>query len=176
MSAYSIDRQWSDRFIPDIRAKVGPHLLQPSPFEIDAKQAADLIVLHARDMRIAARVRRPGYAERYPFDFTIRSHRESGATTELAKLIDGFGDWMFYGHADRQAPTVTTWMLIDLHVWRGHLLRAGSGLKNGGRWWGSLAREQSNGDGTKFVAFDVRRFPREILIAGNVATESGAAA
>lgn len=174
--SYSQDRQWSDRFIPDIRAKVGPLLLAPAPFEVDARQAADLIVLHARDMRIAARVRRHGYAHRYPFEFTIRAKRDSGQDTELKKLLDGFGDWMFYGHAAESAPIVERWMLIDLHVWRGHLLRVGSGFGAHTGGWRGLAQPKSNGDGTHFYAFDVRRFPHEMLIAGNVdLMEQGAA-
>jgi hypothetical protein len=59
MTAYRRDRAWSDAFIPAIKKIVGPYLLEPSSFEIDAQQATDLIVLLARDLRIAARVRLP---------------------------------------------------------------------------------------------------------------------
>jgi hypothetical protein len=43
----------------------------------------DLLVLDAWAMRTAARVRRPGYADRYPHQFTIRSRITSGGETEL---------------------------------------------------------------------------------------------
>jgi hypothetical protein len=54
----------------------------------------------ARDMRVAARVRRSGYAQRYPHQFTIRSRVASGAETELSRIVNGKGDWMFYGHSN----------------------------------------------------------------------------
>lgn len=160
--SYKLDRAWSDQFIPAIRQIVGPHLLVPSPLDVDCQQAADLIVLKARDMTIAARVRRFGYAERYPYEFTIRSKRDSGHKTELSKLMDGWGDWMFYGHASVSEGKLDRWWLIDLHAWRQRLLK--QGYKKG---WCDLVISKSNGDGTHFVAFDLRRFSPSILIAGS---------
>lgn len=158
---YLTDRKWSDNYIPEIRRIVGPYLLVPSPLDVDMQQAADLIVLKARDMTIAARVRRPGYADRYPFEFTVRSKRDNGQKTELAKLLEGWGDWMFYAHASTDAA-FGRWFLIDLHAWRQRLLR--TGYKDG---WAYLAERKSNGDGTHFVAFDLRRFNPSILIASS---------
>ena len=109
-------------------------------------------------MTIACRVRRPGYAERYPNEFTVRSKLDNGHKTELAKLIEGWGDWMFYGHA--KDTGVGSWMLIDLHLWRRALLVAG--FKEG---WSRLAERRSNGDGTHFVAFDINKMPFDILVA-----------
>lgn len=159
--AYQSDREWSDQFIPTIRQIVGPHLLVPSPFEVDAREAADLIVLRARDMTIAARVRRSSYADKYPYEFTIRSKRDSGAKTEMAKLLEGWGDWMLYGHAAERGH-LSRWWLIDLHQWRERLLRAGYAHS-----WRKFAIEKSNGDGTHFFAFDLRAFSPSILIAGS---------
>lgn len=162
MSEYQTDREWSDQFLPVIRQIVGPHLLVPSPFEVDAKEAADLIVLRARDMTVAARVRRPGYADRYPYEFTVRSRRDTGAKTEMAKLMEGWADWMLYAHAGQAHGELARWWLIDLHQWRERLLRQG--------WrdsWRTLAKEQHNGDGTHFLAFDLRAFKPSILIAGS---------
>lgn len=148
--SYDKDRAWSDQFLPHMRALIGPHLLVPSSFEVDTKQAADLVVLRARDMTIACRIRRHGYADRYPWEFTVRSARDSGMRTELEKLIDGWGDWMFYAHASANATRVERWLLIDLAAWRAALIRDRAKL--------SIANK-SNGDGTHFVSFDVRSFP-----------------
>lgn len=49
--SYANDRSWSDQFIPDIQAKVGPILLSPAPFHADAQQATDLMILQARDIQ-----------------------------------------------------------------------------------------------------------------------------
>lgn len=151
MSAYQKDRVWSDRFIPEIKRIVGPYLLEPAPLEEDCKRATDLIILAARDKRIACRMRRPGYALKYPFDFTVRSHRDSGSETELSKLVNGYGDWMFYGHANDDETSISRWMLIDLHSWRAHLIR-GEDRKI------VAPHSKDNEDGTRFVAFDVRKF------------------
>lgn len=106
MNAYSTNRNWSDRFLPEIKRLVGGHLLETAPDPFDHFQATDLMMLDARDMRVAARVRRPGYAQRYPHQFTIRSRVASGAQTELSKIVEDKGDWMFYGHSDARRELV----------------------------------------------------------------------
>jgi hypothetical protein len=163
MAQYANDRAWSDRFIPSIKQIVGPLLMTVTPDEIDCKQAADLMVLSARDMKIAARVRRHGFADRYPYEFTIRAKRDSGAETELSKIINGWGDWMFYGHSNEAQNNVSLWWLIDLHAFRAALIRNamnGSPIKCG---------DKPNGDGTYFKWFDVRSFPKQpsIVIASS---------
>jgi len=153
MGSYCNDRQWSDRFLPAIKKIVGPHLLVPSTFEADTQQAADLMILRARDLTIACRVRRAGYADKYPHQFTVRSRRDSGATTELSKMVDGWGDWMFYGHAVREEDThIHPWWIVDLSAWRAALIRDK----------GRIAKGQiPNGDGTYFTYFDLRTFPEK---------------
>jgi hypothetical protein len=145
------DFEWQSSFCPSIKRIVGPHLLEPSPLELDLHEATDLLVLRARDMRIGCRIRRAGYAERYPWDFTLRSLRDSGATTELAKIVDGWGDWFFYGHEERFAFedwAIDRWFLIDLHAWRAQVIRKRININ----------AHIPNGDGTFFVAFDLREF------------------
>lgn len=157
---YDSNRAWSDKYIPSIAAIVGPHLITPAPFERDVKEATDLIVLKARDMTIAARVRRPGYVDRYPWQFTIRSRTKWGAKTEITKIIDGWADWMFYGHAAPTGADLACWYLIDLAAFRAALIR--DAMREVKRI--SLA-EVPNGDGTSFVPFDLRMFTPSILIA-----------
>lgn len=153
---YAQDRKWSDAFIPAIKQVVGPLLLEESSFEVDTQQAADLVVMNARDKTIACRVRRAGYADRYGYEFTIRSARDNGAKTELEKIVDGFGDWMFYGHAHQDGMNVSRWMVISLPALRAAIIRKqASPLK------------QSNGDGTHFIAFDARALPNDCVIAAS---------
>ena len=162
--SYQRDRPWSDGFIPTIKEIVGPHLLEPSSFEVDAKQATDLIVLIARDMRVAARIRRQDVFDSWPYEFTIREHRDSGAQTELSKIVDGWGDWLFYGHAiDDDDVRIGAWMLVSLHALRSAMIRR---LIPEG-----MTGTKSNRDGTRFRWFDVRGFgacPVPILVASNL--------
>lgn len=163
MGAYGSDRAFSDRMIPQIKALVGPHLLDVAPLELDLKQATDLIIFRARDVRIAARVRRAGFAARYPYEFTLRCHRDSGAETELAKISKGWGDWLFYGHAaDEWGCGIAPWWLIDLAAFRSALIRLPDRRR-------LVMGTKSNGDGTAFAYFDIRSFPADppLLVASS---------
>lgn len=162
MASYDTDRQWSDHMLPQIMQIVGPLLLVPATVEEDCKQATDLIVLRGRDMRVAARVRRPGYGDKYPFEITLRARRDSGNETELSKIVNGWGDWFFYGHADR-SHWIDRWWLVDLNAFRAGLIRAsmnGAAIRCG---------DKPNGDGTYFKWFDLRSFSQHppILVAGS---------
>lgn len=174
--SYADDRCWSDNYVGIISRLIGPYLLVPAPIELDTKQATDLIVLRARDMTIACRVRRFGYAEKYPYDITIRSKRDSGAKTELEKIVEGWADWMFYGHATQDPLSIYPWYLLDLHMWRREFIREGlrSALDKPTRYR-RVIQKQSNGDGTHFVAFDIRRFPAEVIVAASHEIDRGPA-
>lgn len=155
MSYYTVNRHWSDQFLPEIKSIIGSHILHAAPDPLDHFQATDLLMLDAKDMRIAARVRRHGYADRYPHQFTIRAKLPTGAETELSKIVNGHGDWMFYGHAGADGQSILNWWLIDLRAFRAALIRhktAGSFLHMG---------DKCNADGTWFKWFDIRSFPKE---------------
>ena len=155
MNHYPTNRNWSDRFLPEIKQLIGAHLLQSAPDHEDHFNATDLMMLDAKDMRIAARVRRPGYAERYPNQFTIRSRLPAGAPTELSKIVNGKGDWMFYGHSDAGQTGIAQWQLIDLRAFRAGLIRH---TQNG---WPLRMGDMENADGTGFKWFDATSFPAE---------------
>lgn len=166
MGQYRDDASWSEQFIPEMRCLIGPHLLTPSSLEQDRHEASDLVVLRGRDMTIACRIRRPGYASRYPHQFTLRSHRENNMKTELAKIIEGWGDWLFYGHArtTEAVDGIEPWWLIDLSNFRAHLIR------DGYRCTRQLRHDkQSNNDGTWFRWFDINSFSADppLLVASS---------
>ena len=156
--AYQQEREWSDQFIPQIRQIVGPYLLEPAPFVEDALRATDLIILNARDKRIACRVRRHSYLSEYSGQFTIRSQSRGGSKTELQKITDGWGDWMFYSFADQSETAIQKWYLINLDSWRAHMIRARNKINKG---------QIPNGDGTFFTWFEITSFPKDppLLIA-----------
>ena len=162
---YQIDRAWSDQFIPSIKNIVGPYLLVESDEITDQQKAADLIVFTGRNLTIAARVRSHEYFDRYPYDFTIRSERESGARTELAKIVDGWGDWMFYGHQlERANGLIRHWMIIDLKSWRAQMIRHRPKSPSD-----AFSQDRDNFDGTRFRVFDARKFGPQppLLIASS---------
>jgi len=141
---------WQKKYMPAVFNIVGPRLLMEAPLEIDMKECTDLMVLIAKDMRIGCRIRREGFLG-FGDEFTIRSKVPSGAKTELAKITEGWGDWLFYAHAEHDdLPSLAKWMIVDLHAWRAHMIRSRSAIKKG---------ERLNNDGTHFVWFDVTSFP-----------------
>lgn len=151
MPSYSQDRKWSDLFIPRMKEIIGPRFLEVSSFEVDTKQASDLIVMRVDGGKyIACRIRRPGYLK-YKHEFTIRSHRDSGAVTELSKVYDGWADWMFYCHANSNDPDagLACWMLIDLKSFRAQMIKYRKRIQYS---------TKSNGDGTHFIAFNTFSF------------------
>lgn len=99
---------------------------------------------------IAARVRKYQYANSFPYEFTVRARLDNGMKTELQKLVDGWGDWMFYAFANAEESGFARWWLIDLHAWRAALIRDRGSI---------VKKELSNGDGTHFVAFNLLSFP-----------------
>jgi len=155
-------KAWSDRFLPEIKRHLGEFLIgEPKDFEEDKEHNTDLTVLELRAVRIACRVRRDKYREKYGDEFTVRSEVRSGNKTELAKIIEGWGNYIFYGFADGQY--LTQWFIGDLNAFR--------------LWFTSeLARNkgvlpgipQTNFDGSSdFRAFKKNRIPNFIIAEGN---------
>lgn len=157
-NTYRRQRRWSDQFIPAIKRIVGPCLLEESSFEVDTQQAADLVVVTAKNLTIAARIRRAKYYARYWNEFTIRSVNK-GHKTELQKITDGWGDWMFYGFAasdDDDQSEIAHWRLLDLKVFRGCLIRETQ-----------KGRQRNNEDGTGFSFFQISSFPKDLIISSS---------
>lgn len=163
MTDFEEDDAFSRRYLDTVAATIAPFLLVAAPFEMDVKEATDMSWLVAKRDGVAVRIRRHGYAEQYGHEFTIRTHRPNGVKTEAAKIIyEGHGEWLFYGHAARgNAPLLERWMLIDLRRFRGVICRFGwHGIARKG-----LAYKRRNPDGTRFMACDVRLWPRDIVKA-----------
>lgn len=154
LNNYSDDRSWSDRFIPLIKQTIGMHLLAVSTFEQDTKEAADLVVLTASPLKIACRVRKHQYLSKYGNEFTIRKSRPNGSKTEYEKIIDGFGNWMFYAFSNPSddGSGFSKWWIFSLYAFRVHLIRSAIGassVKHG---------EGINPDGTTFEWFNIDSF------------------
>lgn len=158
------DKCWSDQFMPDIKAVLGQHLLGEASVEDDTKRATDLVVLQMKDLRIAVRMRRRRYSENpaYVEQFTIRTERSSGADTELAKIIDGWGDYMLYGFEGDERGRLGVWHLIDLKKFRrGYarlLFKCAANVSPG-----ELIK---NADGCSFgCAFNYSDFDQDMVVA-----------
>ena len=117
------DKKWSDRFLPEIKRLLGEHLISEPPVEEDAERNTDLMVLKLDAVRIGCRVRTFQYYNLYRNEFTIRSGRPSGVKTELTKIIEGWGDYFFYGFSDSTETKLCKWILGDLKALRLYINR-----------------------------------------------------
>jgi len=98
---------------------LAPYLFIEAPAHEDMCENSDLVILRARDLRVACRVRSAEYLDSYPFDVTFRAHRASGSATELQKLMAGYGDAFIYGiAAPTLAPKLLVWSVLSLKRFR----------------------------------------------------------
>lgn len=147
------DWDWSDRYLPQVRAILLENLhkmieIKIASREADTNYATDL-TLSTSGGDIAVRIRRADCRFR---DLTIRAMRDSGAKTELTKIREGNPRWYFYAWEDN-GGALAEWIIVDLDK-----VRAAGMLNN--------LPLQSNHDGTWFVSIKARDlYLRGCLIA-----------
>jgi hypothetical protein len=160
--SFDRDFDWQRALIPRVKQVLANYLIAEAPFEEDARHNTDLIVLKLDTVRVACRLRRADYAIRYPDEFTIRSRRPSGAETELAKMLSGWGDYVFYGFADPAGTDLNGWVLGDLKVFRIWHSRTLAALPAGK----APGAEQRNGDSSStFRAYRIDDLPGDFVVA-----------
>lgn len=116
MRDWGVDKRWADQFTLSVTSVLGQVFIQPASAEEDARHNTDYVVFNLDRVRVACRIRRPEQL-RFHRDFTIRCRRPSGATTELAKVLSGWGDYLFYGFST-QSGDLGVWRIGDLSVFR----------------------------------------------------------
>jgi hypothetical protein len=117
------DITWQAPYMREAISIVGrelaPHLFTVAPPEPDLEENTDLLVLRARDIRVACRMRRKElYWLSYPFDVTFRATRTNGAQTEMEKMMAGWGHAFLYGFVGNG---IEYWSLLSLNKLRGFL-------------------------------------------------------
>ena len=155
------DADWSRDYLLAVKRILGEYLIAEAPAEEDRQRNTDLIVLNLASVRVACRIRRGCYAATYGDEFTIRTGRPNGVKTELLKLMEGWGDYLFYGFAHEDGEDLSAWLLGDLRVFRGWLFRRMN--ETGGKVPGRL---RSNTDGSSdFCAFRLDDMPPGFIVA-----------
>jgi hypothetical protein len=165
MSAdWRADKAQTDRVLPAVKRILGEHLISAAPFAEDAERNTDLIVLRLEAVRIGVRIRSARYFDRpaYRTQFTIRAGRPSGVKTELTKIVEGWGDYFFYGFANPTYTDLLGYTLGDLRVFRlwfnQQLARLAPGAYPGER--------HPNKDGSSFFyAYNIADLPAAFVIA-----------
>lgn len=160
MNGWQKDKRWSDKFLTEIKSILGVYLIGEPPVEEDRDRNTDLMVLKMEAVRIGCRIRRHSFI-RYENEFTIRNARPGGIKTELAKIIEGWGNYLFYGFSDVDEKELSAWALVDLNVfrlWHGRQL-----VIRKGEMPGKLMR---NKDGSSdFRVYSLTNLPAHFVIA-----------
>lgn len=165
---YTEDRAFSDETIDLVKRVIAEHcydsLLIEAPDDLDMTEATDLMFFEARDVRIGARVRRPGYASAYPRQFTIRTRRPSGVSTEWEKIAKGHADYYLYAHLAESRDRLALWHFLDMDEFRYAAMTHAAG-KDQISYHSNLKNE----DGTGFTAYEIDSFPNrdDLVVASN---------
>ena len=169
---YKSERKFSDRFLPEVTRKLESCLgvcgLKVAPKEEDVHHATDLMTVGNESIRVGVRIRRNYAWLNFLNDFTIRSRLDTGSKTELSKILDGWGDYLFYGFAGECESKVVDYHIINLKHFRAWAKQDTSIIDFGGfcsyrETPFSSFGEVPNGDGTYFVPYDVRKINPVII-------------
>ncbi len=144
--------------MPSVKSILGQEIIGISTFEQDTEEATDLVILTTRASKIACRIRDYNKYKLFINEFTIRSRSQYGGRTEIHKILEGLADWMFYGFGENEQ--VVKYSIIDLDVFRKNYELV-------------TPTEKKNHDGTEFFAFDIGRFPSDILIKSDISIQFG---
>lgn len=147
---YKSERKWSDRLLPRIAGILGEVFIQVSPDIEDMQHNTDLMVLNNKNHRYAVRIRSNRY-RKWKDQFTIRCSVRGDVPTEFDKIMEGFGDYMFYGIANENKDDLVCYAIIDLSVFRSVVESKPLSL-------------YENQDGTRFFVFKYSSFPEELII------------
>lgn len=146
------------QYLRDIRRTCGEVFFTQANIADDQNRNTDIIIeLPKNGGRVACRVRRPE-CYRYKDEFTIRCRSRFGAKTEIDKILEGWGDYVFYAFGGRNAK-LRAWTIADLNVFRDWIT---SRIKARG---GIQLPHIPNNDGTAFMAFKWEWFPPGFIVA-----------
>jgi len=169
MSGWFDGKIFSNKFLPEIKSILGTYLIGEAPFIEDAKHNTDLIVLNMEAVRIACRVRRFNYFYNYGSEFTIRKSHSNGSKTELTKIVEGWGDYFFYGFSNEAEDRLYAWTLADLKVFRIGFVRKLTKMDSG--QLPGCIKENIDGK-TSLIAFKWKDFDESFIIARKLPTST----
>lgn len=160
MKPWQRDKQRSDRYLPAIKRILGEYLIDEPPIEEDTERNTDLMVLRLDAIRIGCRVRNHRYIKKYGHEFTIRSVRPSGAKTEMRKILEGWGDYFFYGFGEASGNELDRWFIGDYKAFRSWFVNQ---LASHRKPWEQIPNRDRSSD---FMVFNVGDIPN-FVVASN---------
>lgn len=117
MRSFDVDSRLEYKFAKIIKAILGNQFIVKD-IEADLHEGTDFLVFRLQHIRVACRLRRFRYLEKYADEFTIRWSRPSGIDTEYHKIIKGLVDYILYGFINQEETKIITYFIGDLKVFR----------------------------------------------------------
>lgn len=141
---FEADKAWADTYMGQVRAIIEANAGKVTTVRIataseDLEEATDCVLEVEGSGKIAVRVREARFLRKFR-DVTIRSHRPSGAPTELAKLKAKLVRWYLYCWVE--GGRIAVWVLWDVHRAVDHGLF-------------EKRAERRNSDGTRFIGVPI---------------------
>lgn len=154
MRSYEGDLNWQRRYnrkLQAIAVAAAPRHVRRGTWREDRHRNSDLVIHSSGDLSVACRLRRYEKWEDHWYEFTIRASRPHGTLTELAKALEGAGDYFLYGFG-RLDGEIPLWTFADLEVFRAV-------------YEPDMGREFENPDGSSsFYVFRWDEFPEDFII------------
>lgn len=117
------EKKFSQKFEDEVKQIFADLLIQRAPDHVDWNEATDLTIMQIHPFDIGVRIRRHKYLEDYGDEITMRYKRSNGKKTEWDKLVDGKGDYYFYGFCDEDEEKICAYNILDLTHFRAQLVR-----------------------------------------------------
>jgi len=160
MKTYLENRKWSDQYIPEMRRILSKYFWCKESeihedIERDLMENTDLILPNGQT--VACRVRKNEYLYSYRYQFTFRYSNPFGCKTEFEKMLDGYGDWLFYSFAENNTNKLSAGFIGNLDAFRLWYFDVRPRSK-------PLEFKQNEGDNNGFVIFRYTEVPNFLYI------------
>jgi hypothetical protein len=178
VAGWEAEKRQTDPYLPMVKAICGVYVIGEAPLEEDRDHNTDLMVLTIGGLRIGVRLRSPHYWNKqykglwFREEFTMRDSRPHGAATEWDKMLEGFGDYFFYGFRTERPPHLWGFGLLHLAEFRTWVLQFRR------QWQAWPGRQVFNGDGSstfRAIRWDqvppsaiVTMYPAKIAVTGTL--------
>ena len=143
-----------------VQCLLGKYIIKKATPEQDMQLNTDFQV-DSISLSIMSRVRGSECFPDWGMDFIFRAYADGGNQSEYDKMLDGMGQWYFYGFGHPTRPNVVLWYwLFDLDAIR-------YGINNGVT--GTIMPNRHNPRDI-FIVYNINHFPRDpdIVIGGNI--------
>ena len=155
---FQINKDWSEVFSLEIlrylEAFLYPYKFEKGTLEEDRHQCCDFKAV-GYELIIASRMRDYKFYQKFSNDITISTKPSLDGKSELYKIMEGYGDYYFYGFATLDNLNILSWKIYDLNIFRSWAFKSARE--------GTLPSENTD---FHFIPFNTSLIPKIIVAYG----------